>query len=439
MSPIDFLPILLENIHIYVILLIIFTLLYLPVIRRTVYNVFDPFLIILVGSVFGTTLVFYMYWTNLIEDVYFFSFVSTELSFIFSIMLFSKSRSTALRTFEISSNRSFFRPRLVRYKLIFFISCALYFFTTILIYHINGIPILKVSRLGGFVGSGGLGIIERINDVSIMLATISMFIIYKCRGSNFSLYKIVIFLASIIMLITFLLSGAKGKILIFSTAWFFSVFVFNLYDSKPSFFNGRNGVISLFFFIIFALSVISMSSKGSFIDIIGALAFRVVNFGDVFIWAYLDNTIEELSGSDWFYGLFGGFLSVFRLLSPNDIYMPIGQQLPLIIYPELDYISGPNAKHNIVFYHYFGGYAFLFSFFVGYIISFVRYDLFNKILYKHGSFGVMLYYLIYWSLGVMSVDFDYSLSLLASVILVFPIIFFLTVLFDVNYSRGKKV
>lgn len=149
----------------------------------------------------------------------------------------------------------------------------------------------------------------------------------------------------------------------------------------------------------------------------GTLLYRFVNFGDVFLYAYINDNIDYIIGDSAFIGLFGGFLSVFRLFPSSDMYVPMGLQLALIVDPDMLFVAGPNPRHNIMGYHFFGEYGgVFFSFICGAVISFFRYRCF--VYFNHTFVSFILYYLFMEAIIGLFVDFQYSMSNIASVIIV---------------------
>ena len=72
-------------------------------------------------------------------------------------------------------------------------------------------------------------------------------------------------------------------------------------------------------------------------------------------------------------------------------------------------------QHPVFGYHYFGPFAFVFSFALGFLTSRVQAHFCNRALTTFVS--GMLAFLLYFSLVNISVDFEYSLSKLASLII----------------------
>jgi len=154
------------------------------------------------------------------------------------------------------------------------------------------------------------------------------------------------------------------------------------------------------------------------VDLGGALvrlAYRMVAFGDIYIYAYPDATIESLRGDNPLIGLFGGFLSTFRLFPVEQTYTNLGYQLALLTVPDLDYIAGPNPRHPVFAYHFFGPLAFVFSFILGLLTQKVHRNLYFPV--KRAYLQTLIAFAVYTALVNVSADFDYAMSRLASTLI----------------------
>ena len=287
-----------------------------------------------------------------------------------------------------------------------------------------------------------MGVIERFNDVALSILTLTVLCVLMTKRyySNKLFTRSVGYTLFFLILLTFFLSGSKSKVMIFGFSWVYLVFFWfsgRYYNKVPAFFLGFKGFLIVLLALVSAVFVISLNSNGNLIEYAGHLAFRFVYYGDVFLYAFVNDNINNLNGSNPVIGLFGGFLSIFRLLSPQDIYVPIGIQFPLIIHPDLDYITGPNPRHNVVGLFYFGFlFGPFFSFLIGLVLSAIRYKLYK--LFVSSFSGFVLYFLITKALITLHVDFDYSLSKFASVLIVFPIILFISYAFCLRSGNGRN-
>jgi len=152
-----------------------------------------------------------------------------------------------------------------------------------------------------------------------------------------------------------------------------------------------------------------------------ALVYRIVSYGDVYIFAYPDATIESLKGGNALVGMFGGFLSTFRLFPQELLQTNIGYQLTGIVFPDLDLLVGPNPQHPVFGYHYFGAFGFVFSFVLG-VVTMAAHSAFY--FRRHRTFVTgLLAFLVYFALIGISADFDYAMSRLASSVIGLVVVF----------------
>ncbi len=145
------------------------------------------------------------------------------------------------------------------------------------------------------------------------------------------------------------------------------------------------------------------------------LLFRIVSYGDIYIFAYPEGTIESLSGTNPLVGMFGSFLSTFRLFPQESLHTNIGLQFTQIVFPDLDLFVGPNPQHAVFGYHYFGSLGFVLSFVLGLMTMTVHTRFYFK---RHSSFFMgLVSFMLYFALISASIDFGYSMSQLANMII----------------------
>ncbi len=254
MTPFEFTPYLTAGIWLYIIILFLFSFIYIPVFFKLSFSVFDPFFLILIGSYFSSVLVVYLYLIDLIDYKYFIYYVFSEILFFLGMLLFSHRKSTVFYNRGILNKDKLDNLSIVKSMIL--VSSFLYFLSTSLDYYINGIPVFRITYIGAFVGSGGLGIIERFNDVSLNVLTLSLFTILLSKR-NFINKKFWVNISIVILLfiiLTFFLSGSKSKILILGAAWVYVV-VFLVFGR---FYNKLKKILIVFngFFFIFFFSLI---------------------------------------------------------------------------------------------------------------------------------------------------------------------------------------
>jgi hypothetical protein len=263
------------------------------------------------------------------------------------------------------------------------IAAAVHMASTLAIWSIAGIPLFRASRLAAFEGSGGLGILERLAESSGMIAVFSLVYLMvrrrEVRRSVLAAAFLIWFLATVA------LSGSKGALLLMGQYVLSILFVYTgLRLRKDRFWGGRTGKLLIVVSIVFAIGVLVAQQEERDLSIAGvSLAFRLISYGDVYVFAYPGGTIEAITGDNPLVGMFGGFLSTFRLFPQQLVYPSIGIQFTNIAFPELDLAVGPNPQHPVFGYHYFGAFAFVFSFVLGVVTAGAQRMFLHR---RHGTF-----------------------------------------------------
>lgn len=380
--------------------------------RRRTFGFFDPLFIILLGGAFGWAIVWFMFLRGDIAAVYAASFTVTELAFWGG--LYAGGRRNHVPPPRTASDEP---PGFA--IAVFLPAAALHVGGTLAIWALVGIPLFQVSRLGAFVGSGGLGLLERLADAG---GTISLFTaLYLAIGNARTRRRFGYYLFFAWYTVATALSGSKSALLVIGQCVFAVAFLYTgLGRRQDGFWGGKVGKAFIGVATAFAVLVLVVQQDADLSTAFAGMAFRLVSFGDIYIYAYVDRTIELLRGDNPLVGLFGGFLSTFRLFPVEEIHTNIGYQFTLLTFPDLDYIAGPNPRHSVFGYHYFGAFAFVYSFLLGWLTSRVQ-----RSLYFPGTrdfLRTLLAYAAYSALVSVSVDFDYSLSRLASMIIGFCLV-----------------
>jgi hypothetical protein len=178
---------------------------------------------------------------------------------------------------------------------------------------------------------------------------------------------------------------------------------------------------------IFSTSVVLLFVKQE--NPLFSIAWRVIMNGDVYMMAYVNSNIEMIEGN---------FLT---LVLPNkvvnmlglDPVKNLGMQLMEIVY-HADLYVGPNARHNILGYVSFGFFgSLIFSFFIGALVGFLR----NKLikLLKLNLESLITFVLILSPALSLPTDFAYAFFKYISELIVFIIIYTLSVIFSLKKSK----
>jgi hypothetical protein len=406
-SPLEYIFASLDGWDQYVLLATLFLVLHWILVRRWVVGIYDPLFLILIANAFGWAIVYFMYLRGDIATVYALSFTVTQIALYVGIGLGRVFRPRVLP--PPASADSLAVPQLT-----LTMAALVHIASTLSIWALAGVPLFRASRLGAFVGSGGLGGLERLAESSALIAAFAVLYLMllwpRLRRSPLIMAYVAWYL------LTVALSGSKGALMTVGQYALVMLFVYGgLRYHASRFWGGRAGKILVVAAIAFALAVLVTQQESDLGSAMLALVYRVVNYGDVYIYAYPDATIEEIRGDNPLVGLFGGFLSTFRLFPPELLHTNIGFQFTGLVYPDLEIYSGPNPQHSVFGYHYFGPFAFIFSFLLGILTSISQATLFNN---AHRSFlSGLVAFMFYFAMVNISVDFDYSMAKLATMVI----------------------
>jgi hypothetical protein len=409
MAPLEYLAVAIDDWRDYALLLFASLALHGVLIRRWVVGLFDPLLVLLLANAFSWTIVWFMFLRDDIAGVYVVSFTLAELGLYAGIECAKPARA---RVLPIPPPR----PDDIGTATLTLTFCALvHIAATLAVWGIAGIPLFRESRLGAFDMSGGLGILERLVDSSALMAIFAAVyvLVFRPRARRHP----IVWAFLIWYFATAVLSGSKGALLTLGQYVLSITFVYTALRHRPDrFWGGRAGKWLLVVSAVFAVFVLAtQQGEGDLGTAAVGLVYRIVSYGDVYIFAYPDATIERLQADNALIGLFGGFLSTFRLFPQELVYPNLGLQFTRIVFPEIDVIVGPNPQHPVFGYHYFGWFAPIFSFVLGLITIAVHTSFYRR---AHRDFvGGLLTFMLLFSLTGVSIDFEYSLSRIASLIL----------------------
>ncbi len=430
MIPLEYWPVILSQWQLYVIILLVVLLFHVYLIRYLVLSVLDPLFLVLVADIFSWTIVVFMFCMNDIQLKYLYSFAFSQLALYFGLIAGKRWKKHPAAADPNGKHGAI--PVVT-----FCLSGAIHFVSNVVIWIYAGIPIFRESRLGTFSGAGGFGIIERFANVSGGIAVFAALYVFTFHSSRLMRGLVYLFFGWLLLNIS--LSGTRSALLLMGQLFFAFWFIYWRDPSKEiSFWGGRKGALFLGLSSTFAFLMIFLElGDNSLLEAVGGFAFRLVSFGDIFIMAYPNQVIEQIQGSNPFIGLFGGFLSTFKLFPTGYLYQSIGSQFTNILFGDLGYIAGPNPRHNIVGYHYFGVFGFIFSFAVGYVMARIQSRFyFGK---GKGFDRVLRRSLLYFCLVSLSSDFDYSMSVLAGTIIVYVAIYFGVRLLVTAGKRGAAL
>ena len=288
MSPLEYLGGAIEWWDLYVLLALLFVALHWALIRRWAVGIFDPLLLLLFANALGWAIVWFMYLRGDIATRYVVSFTAAQLALYVGMEVGRRFRPR-IGPPELPAGKDAIP------SLTLWISAAVHVSSTLATWMIAGIPLFRDSRLGAFQGSGGFGIIERLADSSALIALFSaVYLLLRQRGRwrNVPIYGFLLW-----FLLSLGLSGSKGALLSFGQYVLSIVFVYgSLRQRSDRFWGGRMGKVLVVAATLFAIGVLATQQEGDLGTAALALVYRIVSYGDVYIFAYPDATIEGTEG-----------------------------------------------------------------------------------------------------------------------------------------------
>jgi hypothetical protein len=429
MDNYEFLDIYLSNPGIYFLALILTAFVYFLFFRRYYTSILDPLFINFLGSVFAGSVVVFLYMVNQINDYYFFSFLLTQFMFMFGFLLTgNKGRITS-----ISSPAKDNSLNSANFELSIFIVCSITFIVLqLVVYKVAGIPLFMDSRLETFTGGSGFGLISRFLDISSIMALYTLISIFvkRKRIPKIALYYTYLFAAFYVT--SSILSGAKGSFLTFGFAMFVYIITSgskNLKKNKLYSLLKKVELKVLLLGIVIAFVVITLSKANGdieFTEVVGLFGFRLLAYGDVYWFSYPRGTLEYLSGAKPFQALFNDILGLTRLVPWSELPTAIGIDLYQMHHPS-NILQGPNARHNVFGYVYFGFIGSIaFSFVLGLVTGLGRKFLFNQ---QNNTVAKKIFFAILY-IKLFGLEYDPMLGLtqLNSLFIVFPIMWFGSIL-----------
>lgn len=381
--------------------------------KRFYRSILDPLSIMILGSCMGFGVVIFLFLNNLILPIYFYSYLSTQILFYFGFRLSHLGKKVPIiKTTKIFDLQEFTKC--------FYIGAVMIDVCAQLVqYKQSGIPLFMSSRLNAMADANGAGILTRFIDISRAFTVLMSFFFLQKKNSTQTL-RIFSRIYLFFVVVCCFLSGARSSLLVFATSFFFYVTIFE--ESQPY----LKKVLRRYepkIIIILGVFVICVNTVkyGNVIAGVGEFGVRLLCSGDAYFYAYPNQLIEQVDSTQPFKSIFSSFLGFFRIYPYEELPNPIGLDLYRLFSDNGD-IGGPNARHNIVSYLYFGliGGA-IFSFILGTIAGFFRRLFFSK---KYKSLlGASVFAWLYSASCSIETDVNSYLFNINSFIVVFPIIF----------------
>ncbi|MCB6828882.1 hypothetical protein [Megamonas funiformis] len=348
-----------ENVILYITLLLLIGLIMIFLLKKQMFFIIDPFIsIIFLFTVYFTTVIF-LYILGYISDFYLLNYILCFLFFLLGLYLNGKPnriKKCIVNKYKVSDN------------IFFFIAFIIYIFFKFYLIIKFGVPLLvEDSDRSTFYSEAGLE--KLISD--IFMIVVLFFLVEKININHLQLLKNIksmIILLSILFIL--ILDGSKSNFVTVIMAIYIYKYYFTLNNmgaAKKVLF----AMISIFILIVF------IKSTNDFEQTVNNIIIAIINRADTYIYVY---TSDYKDISNYFNGNIITFFEIIfyiplnglGLISENNRIEFFSQKIEQYIYG--DSVSlGPNAIYNLIGLVYLGNISsIIFSFFIGYSISFFR-------------------------------------------------------------------
>lgn len=417
----SFLIYLLESFDIYLICFLLSCIVYYLLYRKVLDSIFDPLTLQVVGSMFGFSVVLFLYSKDLILTFYFTNYLFTQFAFLAGFFLVKQK---ALNNVNYPSLQ--IKNDLLITETCFIVFSTLNIVLQLISYFLVGIPMFKDSRLETYMAGGGIGLIGRLLSILVILGLFTGIVtFFKTKKKSL---KIVVILYCVITAVFFFLSGSRSSFITFFLVLFFYK-VMTGERQKTAYKN-----IYWLGLIVFVAIFIMYLKADSLLDAFSGFLTRIVGFGDVYWGAYPEEKINRIVYANPFDAIFGDLLASYRIIGWDKIPKPIGLQLTNINYPYLDVTLGPNARHNVfglVYFGYIG--SIFFSFFIGLFLGMFRMWGLKK-MRNPGVLG-MIYCVLYLRLVSIETDIGFVVAELNSLVITLIVVLPITLIMYYNIRK----
>lgn len=387
----------------YCILLLCLYIVFIPVFRKYIHGVLDPFCYNLVFVIMGYAIPFLLYISGYCSINHLSYFVLSEILFWLSFVYFSRFKKpfASYAMFKEESSLS----------ILYGIALFVFLFTNLYTYMFIGIPLFLESRQELYTDTpAGSGLLGRLSAFALYFILLYSF--YMVFDKHKRKYAYIWLLVAI----QCFLSGSKGAIIIIIHTYFIYQFFFK--KSVPK--------LPLKYFpllLLFPLCVLIYSGASSSDGLWNAfLSFtvRLVANGDVYWMAYPYDDINLIHYEYPLLNFFAGILGPFRIVPYDFIEPSTGLLLQWEVEPtEYGKIAGPNARIAILTYAYFKWGGLVLCIFLGWLTAFLMY--YCRKYFPNSFIGILFYGFLYKSLTVVIIDpvlmFSHITNLIFNVLL----------------------
>lgn len=221
-----------------------------------------------------------------------------------------------------------------------------------------------------------------------------------------------------------IVSGSKSSILIPITIYFIIEYYFKIKNNRKMA-SIKWGLLVCV--VLFPLIILSIQQEGDFSKATIVLLGRIVASGDIYVMGYNDTVIKYINETSFIkYILYPGWGTILKTLGfpitpPSIIGVDIWE------FYNGNRIAGPNTRLNFLLYYFWGiSIGSIIAFFIGRIVSYVRY------IYGRGNynfFKFMIMTLLYYNILNIIVDISLFLNVFFWATFFFIIIYFTSLLF----------
>lgn len=422
MNNYEFYEVLLNNISLYIFLMLFFIAGYIFIYRKIITNLINPIFLPVVYSAIGTATVFTLFFSGNMNSYLFSNFCLTQLAYLIGV--FSLGYVTTVKSFADYSLQERFNINIDK---VLFGKIALHVFVLIMvlvhliIYKTKGIPLFQVSRLEVFADGSGFGLYSRFSDVSIVAVIYLYFCFYFYNISFKFYYHFFIVLAFLFLL----LSGSKTALLTIPFILFCFLLLHKSSDEVKHHYLIKNLkriiLITFGLAIAFVILVISIQSATLENDDLAAfsLLLRFIHSGDTFWYSYPNNIILKCQNPHGLLALFNDFLGFTRIYKWEELPPNLGLQL-IRYHHTGDGIFGPNARHNVFGIAYFGYYgSIVFSLIIGLVVSFAIHVL--PSIFRFTFIPGIFFCIAFMSLISLELDPMLAMTSFDNALIIFPI------------------
>lgn len=407
------------NGHIFIFSLLISIVLYIPIIRYSIKSILDPLFYAILSAIFANSIPIFLFLIDSISPSKLGYIILCEGIFWITYFGFAK-KNIRFSRYEMKENN------IGDYCFISFF--GFFVLSNLMTYIKFGIPIFNESRLETYASGGGWGILSHINSFSLFYCTVYSF--YCISKNKYRLFSYIVFISVIIFS---LLSGAKSSILVI----LFSYYFYKYYYRKQTI-NIRKHLPWLF--VIGCFPIVLLCVQLNTTPDIALLSFlrRFVANGDIYWMALPNDVVDEIDINNKVTYLFSRILTPFRLMSHNDVELPIGVQIDWIVVPgNTGTITGPNTRLPILCWVLYRWAGLLLASAFGFICSVWRTWL--PRIFPRGIIPVIIYGYIYNGLCAMFGDPLYGTSFFFSIIVFLCILYTLYIFYGGRYIKLKNV